>query len=241
MLHNLILQLYSIRDYTEKDFVGTIKKVAKFGYKGVEFAGYGGLTAANLKNLLNQTGLEATAAHIGLESLKNNLDFEIEYAKEVGIQYIVCPYANIKTREDTLKLAEDLAKVIEKCKENHIGIAYHNHRHEFVKDNNEFLLDILFDNTPGLECELDVFWVFFAGVDAIPYMKKFQNRLPLIHLKELSADKTNVDIGKGILDFKNIIHTAKKLGTKSFIVEQEAYEINSMVSAKNNIEYLAKL
>ena len=109
-----------------------------------------------------------------------------------------------------------------------------------TKDNDEFLHEILFANAPGLECELDVFWAAYAGVDVITYMKKYENRLPLLHLKELGADKTNVDIGKGILDFPNIINTARKLGTKSFIVEQEEYEINSMVSAKNNIEYLAK-
>ena len=234
------MQLYSVRDYSEKDFAGTIKKIAEYGYKGVEFAGYGGLTAVQLKTLLNQTGLEASAAHVGLENLKNNLEKEIDYVKEIGLKYVVCPYTDIKTRDDTLKLAEDLSIVVKKCKENGLEIAYHNHGHEFVKDNDEFLLDILFENAPGLECELDVFWVEYAGVDVISYMKKYENRIPLIHLKELSTDRTNVDIGKGILNFKNIIHTAKELGTKRFIVEQEEYEINSMVSAKNNIEYLAK-
>lgn len=240
-MDNLILQLYSVRDYTEKDFIGTIKRIAEYGYKGVEFAGYGGLTASELKNLLNQTGLEATSTHIGIESLINNTDAEIEYAKELDMKYIVCPYADIKTEEDTLIIANELSKIIEKCRKNQIKLAYHNHSHEFVKDGNKFLLDILFENAPDLEFELDVFWTAYAGVDVIPYMNKLQNRVPLIHLKEISGDKTNVDIGKGILDFRSIVKTAKELGAKRFIVEQEAYEVNSMESAKNNIDYLIKL
>ena len=240
-MENISLQLYSIRDYTAKDFVGSIKKVAEFGYKGVEFAGYGGLSATDLKVLLNQTGLTATASHMGLDRLRNNLDEEIEYAKEIGVQYIVCPWSDIKTREDTLKVSEEFTKIIQKCKSNGIDVAYHNHSNEFVKDGEDYLLDILFDNTPELLCELDVFWVSYSGVDVLPYMKKFANRLPLLHLKEISADKTNVDIGKGILDFKAIVDTAKMLGTKGFIVEQEEYEIDSIVSAKNDADYLSKL
>ena len=34
------LQLYTVRDYMEEDFFGTIKKAAEIGFKGVEFAGY---------------------------------------------------------------------------------------------------------------------------------------------------------------------------------------------------------
>lgn len=240
-MENIKLQLYSVRDYTERDFIGTVQKVSGYGYKGVEFAGYGGLTAQELKKLMNSTGLEASAAHIGFDSLKNNLDHEIDYALEAGIGYIVCPYLDVKTREETLAAAEVLAKVAEKCLKNRIGIAYHNHAHEFVKDNNEYLLDILFANAPDLACELDVYWVGYAGIDIISYMSKFKGRLPLIHLKELGALHNNVDLGKGILDFPVIIRTADELGTKHFIVEQEEYEIDSMVSAESDAEYLKNL
>ena len=44
----IALQLYSIKDEMEKDFMGTLEKVAKMGYQGVEFAGYGGYTAGRL-------------------------------------------------------------------------------------------------------------------------------------------------------------------------------------------------
>jgi sugar phosphate isomerase/epimerase len=240
-MKNIALQLYSVKDFTEKDFIGTIQKIAGYGYTGVEFAGYGGLTAAELKNLLVQTGLAAHGAHVGYEKLTSNLDGEIEYARMAGVKYIVCPHADIKTKDDALRISEEFKKIIEKCKANGLGFAYHNHAHEFNKDSGEFLLDILYDNTPGLDMELDVYWVAYAGVDVFEYMKKFNGRLPLIHLKEMAVDKTNVDIGRGILDFPEIIRTAKELGTRIFIVEQESGNADQMTSAQSNVEYLSKI
>lgn len=45
----IALQLYSVRDDMEADFVGTLKKVKKFGYDGVEFAGLFNYTAEEVK------------------------------------------------------------------------------------------------------------------------------------------------------------------------------------------------
>ena len=38
------VQLYSVRDEAEKDFAGTVKKIAEMGYDGVELAGLYGLS-----------------------------------------------------------------------------------------------------------------------------------------------------------------------------------------------------
>ena len=46
---NLALQLYSIRKETEKDFFGSLEKVAALGFKGVEFAGYRDIKAEDMK------------------------------------------------------------------------------------------------------------------------------------------------------------------------------------------------
>ena len=46
---NLGLQLYSVRNAMKGDFEGTLKKVSEMGYKYVEFAGYFGKTAEEIK------------------------------------------------------------------------------------------------------------------------------------------------------------------------------------------------
>jgi len=42
---SIALELYTVRDETARDFAGTLRRVADMGYKAVEFAGYGGLSA----------------------------------------------------------------------------------------------------------------------------------------------------------------------------------------------------
>ena len=45
------LQLWSIGKDIENDFFGTLSKVAKMGYDGVEFAGYFGYNALEMCEL----------------------------------------------------------------------------------------------------------------------------------------------------------------------------------------------
>ena len=46
------LQLYSVREEMEKDMPGTLRAVKAMGYDFVEFAGYGGRTAEEVRALL---------------------------------------------------------------------------------------------------------------------------------------------------------------------------------------------
>src|SRR5258708_38333591 len=87
------LQLYTVRDQTQQDFVGTLQEVAKLGYKGVEFAGYGGLSAQALTELLTRTGLRTVSSHIGLAELTDeHLDASIAYCRAIGCPTIILPY-----------------------------------------------------------------------------------------------------------------------------------------------------
>ena len=78
------LQLYTLRDETAVDFAGTLRKVAELGYEGVEFAGYGGLSAAEMQELLQETGLQAVGSHVGLDRLREDLQGEIDYLKAIS-------------------------------------------------------------------------------------------------------------------------------------------------------------
>jgi sugar phosphate isomerase/epimerase len=72
-------------------------------------------------------------------------------------------------------------------------------------------------------------------------MKKHKGRLKLLHIKQISKDKHGVDVDKGVLDFKKIIKKAQAAGAEQFILEQEEFEVSSMVSVKNDVESLKKL
>ena len=91
------LQLCSVRGLMkDKDgFRKTLKAVRDIGYAGVEFAGYGGFTAPELKQMLDDLGLQRAGTHLGLNALLPNeiqktLDFNLAY----GNSYLMVPWAN---------------------------------------------------------------------------------------------------------------------------------------------------
>ncbi len=57
------LQLYTVRTLTEKDYSGTLEKVARIGYDAVEFGGFGGLSSKQIKKLLDDLGLQSAGSH----------------------------------------------------------------------------------------------------------------------------------------------------------------------------------
>ena len=242
LLENFSVQLWSVRDVTKTDFAGTLKKLAEMGYTGVEFAGYGGLQAQEMKDILSANGLKSIGAHIGLDRLTGSLDEEIAYHKVLGSEYLICPHSKINTKDDALELAKTLTPVVGRISDAGFKFAYHNHDHELKKCCGDYILDSLFAALPAQAVmELDLFWVTYAGVDVYEYMEKHKERLKLVHVKQIDKDKKCVDLDRGIINYRDIIIKAKALGVEQFILEQEEYEVSSMVSVKNDIDYIMKM
>jgi len=228
----------------ENNFVGVLEKLGKngMGYSGVEFAGFGGLSADEMKKALTDNGLRPLASHTPPHLLTGAVDEEIAYQKSIGIEYIVCPMANMETKADAIAVAKQLTPAAEKIAAAGMKFGYHNHDHEFIKDGGEYLMDILFDNLPDSAImELDIYWSEYAGVDSLAYMEKHKNRLELLHVKQIGKNKENAEVENGLIDFADVITRAKAMGVKHFILEQEEYEVSSMVSAEGAIRYLKNL
>lgn len=239
------LQLYTLRDETTKDFTGTLEKVAEIGYKGVEFAGFGGLAASQMKAVLDRLGLKAMGSHTGLDLLKNKLDEVIEYNLEIGNPYVICPWAKYETKEDYLEAAKFYNTVGEKCRNKGLQFCYHNHAFEFNTFDGEFGLDIIYRETdPELvKAEIDTYWVQYAGLNPAEYVKKYAGRCPLVHLKDMEAgeDKHFAEVGNGIMDIGAIAAAAKEGGAQWFIVEQDKCKRPALESVKMSFDNLKKM
>lgn len=239
------LQLWSIKDETEKDFIGALKKVAEIGYQGVEFAGYGNLTSKELKATLDDLGLKPSGSHVPLEHILEDLNEVIRFNLEIGNKYIICPYANFENKEDFLSLASKLKEASEKCKSHGLIVGYHNHNHEFVKYDDNFGLDIILDNTPNtFISELDVYWVQHAGINPVEYIEKHNGRFELIHIKDMeivNGEKRSTEIGNGIINMNPIIEAAEAQGAKWLVIEQEFFTKPCLESVKEGFDYLNSL
>jgi len=236
------LQLYSVRDETAKDFAGTLAKVAAIGYKGVEFAGFGGLTAKQARAELDKLHLEAAGSHEGWESMQKDLSAVIAYNVELGNPYIVCPWAPIQDAESVKKFAALFNSWGEKIQENGMEFCYHNHAHEFAKVGGDYALDLLFKETdPALvEIEFDTCWVTAAGADPVEYIRKYAGRCPLIHLKDMKAggDKVLTEVGSGVVNIAGIVKESDSVGVEWLVVEQDKGERPTLESAKISYDFL---
>ena len=85
---NIGIQLYSVREEIEKYGLDTVLGVIRdAGFDSVEFAGFYGLTPAQMKQKLEQFNLIPLAAHIGIDGI----DESIPYIDELGIKKVYIP------------------------------------------------------------------------------------------------------------------------------------------------------
>jgi sugar phosphate isomerase/epimerase len=242
------LQMYTLRAETANDFEGTLREVAKLGYQGVEFAGYGGLSAEQLRNLLQELNLKAIGSHVSVSNLQERLEEEIQMNLAIGSQYIVCPYLSedmYTVRENYEQIIQLFVRASEICKQAGIQFAYHNHAFEFQhKIDDQFLFDAIFSATsPELvQVEMDVCWVQFGGQNPLAYMQAYKDRLPLIHLKDYrplsEGQAETVVLGEGIVDLPAVIDAAMNADVKWMIVEQDHCQRSPLTSVSDSMEWL---
>ncbi len=233
----LALQLYTVREECSKDFIKTLEDVANLGFEGVEFAGFHNLDANTLKSNLDRLNLKPVASHTPYEDIVNKYDEVISYNKIIGNKNIVCPYYNIKTKEDLEELTKGLESVVDKYRENDMELFYHNHDHEFIQFDNKYALDILTQNLDNkLNLELDTFWVYAANVDVINYLEN-NKYVKLIHLKD-GVNKDTKALGEGNAPIKEVFKKAKELGLEWVIVENDTPYPNGIEDVARSIKYI---
>jgi sugar phosphate isomerase/epimerase len=240
------LQLYTLREDMAKDFVGTLRKVAEVGYGAVEFAGTGGLSAKDLKALLDELGLKVVGSHLGLDALTKDLQASVEYNLAIGNRFLVCPGISEERRSSADAWRDTAAlfnRIGEQARKNGLGVAYHNHDKEFMMLEGKHGLDIFLESTePTLVgVQLDVFWAKYAGVDPAAYMSRHPGRFPLLHLKDMAEDgKSMTEVGEGIVDFKAIFAQAEHARVQAYIVEQDTCARPPIESVRISLENLKR-
>lgn len=237
------LQLYSLREDAAKDFPGVLKAVAEMGYEGVEFAGYGGLSASELKKMLGDLGLKVAGSHVGFNLLNEDLDQVIDYNLEIGNKYIICPAAPrelIQDAEGWKTFAQRLSEIGAKVQERGLQLGYHNHSFEFVQFDGKYALDIFFENADPktVFAELDLGWVFHGGVDPAQYLEKYADRCRLVHIKDFKKDGPQTEVGTGDVDLAAIVKTAVEANVEWYIIETEEYNMDPKDSVKLGLDNL---
>ncbi|GAB3889425.1 sugar phosphate isomerase/epimerase family protein [Spirosoma agri] len=245
---NVGIQLYTVRKEMLADATGTLKQLAKIGYKQLESArsdkgNFYGLQPKEIKKIAGDLGMTVRSGHVHIDK---DWQKSIDMAAEAGQSYLVC--SSLPSEGQTIanyqRCADTFSKAAEACKKANLVFGYHNHEYEFEKVDGKVLYDILLERTdPNLvKMEMDLGWVIVTGNDPLTYFKKFPGRFPLWHLKDMDkVKKESTEFGKGQINIKSMLQNIDKSGMKFFFVEQEEYPKTAMESAKYDYDYLAKL
>ncbi|WP_346200666.1 sugar phosphate isomerase/epimerase [Caldifermentibacillus hisashii] len=237
------VQLYTLREQCEKDFEGTLKRVAELGYDGVEFAGLYGRSAKEIRNLLDRLGLKASSSHVPLQELKNDLTKVIEEQKTLGSTYIICPFLMPDERNEPAYqgLISFLKDTGERVRKEGLVLGYHNHDFELERLNNgKTVLETILDGAQSVIAEFDIYWLKKAGENPVEWIEKYMNRVPIVHLKDMTTDqlKSFAELGTGGVDLETVLSLGEKAGINWWVVEQDICQRDPFKSIEMSLNYL---
>jgi len=232
------LQLYSLRNQFKADVPSTLDQVRSFGIKYVELAGTYGLEPQEFNAALKARGLQAVSAHFSYEQFRDHLDDVIREARVFDLQYVGCAWIDHPHPLDE-KTVREIAAVFNRAGEllakNNLKFFYHIHGYEFASHKHGTLFDLLAAETKPeyVLFQMDVYWVVNAGQDPVSLLKRYRNRFVLLHLKDMkegtphnllgeSDIENNVALGRGVINWPDLIRTAKQVGVKWYFLEDES-------------------
>jgi sugar phosphate isomerase/epimerase len=246
--HKFAAQLYTLRNEIKKDFPGVLRELKKMGWEAVQIDGLYDYSAEEIAVVIKETGLKTAGMHISLDRMNNELDQVIKEADLFGTSVFYCHYLDeeMQNVEGYLKAKHDLIEVAKKVTPKGYRVGYHNHDFEFkTKVDGKFALDYILDEKDGFAIypEVDTYWVKMAGIDPLSYIQKYTNRMPVLHLKDMSNDERKyfAEIGTGSIDFKPILAWGENNGVEFYAVEQDFCPGNPLDSLELSLTNLIKL
>ncbi len=249
------LQLYSVRQMLPKDYEGTLKQIAAIGYREVEAAGFFGRSASDVKGAMAAAGLKCVSAHYSLADLLKTTDATIEYAKALGLEYVICSAPSAPDPERLAKApggtwqgvlhdmtlddwkwnAGQFNQMGRRMKAAGIKFGYHNHTMEFHDFGGANGFQALLSETDPayVTFELDCGWAVAAGQDPIARLKAHPKRFSLLHVKDLTPasgstapdKRVSTELGHGTVDYRPILAAARAAGIRLAFIEQEDFDI----------------
>jgi len=236
------LQLYSLRDQCKTDLPGMLAAVSRIGYKGVEFAGYHGRTAKELRQMLNDNGLIACGTHTPYESvLADKLEETIEFNKMIGNRFLIVPWMQANDKQEWLDKAKLFNHAAAKLASHRMWIGYHAHAHDFQKFGDETAWDIFFGNTkPEVIMQLDTSNCCEGGADPVAVLRKYPGRERSIHIKAFGGG-TDAVIGEDKVHWSEVFEFCETKGkTEWYVLEHESAK-DPLQAVTRSFESLKKL
>jgi sugar phosphate isomerase/epimerase len=247
-------QLYTVRRDAARDLPAVLEAVRKIGYTEVEtYWDIYGHPPAELRRMINDHGLTAPSGHFDY----GGLDSKIDYAKSLGVQYVICPILpeSMWLTLDGYKRAADQFNIWgETIHQSGMQFGFHNHNYEFRRFGDITGFETMMSRCdPKLVCiEMDCYWITQAGRDPLQMFRQYGNRIKLLHLKDRkpgfptsqmkdAAAEHFTEVGAGTIHWQEILAAAEKNGVKHLFVERDSGDLLAMESLRISYQNLQKI
>lgn len=282
------VQLFSVPMLLERDFRAGIAMLSQMGYREIEMygpfsfsapaaikgwaavtpqlgfsgSGFFGLTASQVRAILDENQIKAPSVHTDLVTMQTGMDRLGEAGRTVGFTYVGLPSIPdaLRTNLDAYrKMADEMNRLGEAAKKNGLKFAYHNHGYGLHPMEGQIPLHVLLERTdPNLVFfEMDIYWTVAGGANPVELLKAYPGRYHMMHVKDMkekrqfSGDGGNstqwielfpymTTAGDGVMDLRSIITQGQASGVKHFFVEQDMVA-NPEVALKRSIDYLKRM
>jgi sugar phosphate isomerase/epimerase len=247
LLSKIGIQLYTVRREMDRDFEGTLGRLAAMGYREVEFAGYFDREPEEIKAMLHRYDLAAPSAHVPIELVHQDWPGVLDAAGIIGHRYVVVPWLPPESRgtlDDFRRLADEFNRLGEESKRSGVRFAYHNHDFEFSPLEGQLPYDVLLAGTDpaNVAFELDLMWISKGGQDPLAYFARYPGRFEMVHVKDSSGppEYRQVDVGRGTIDFRRILTRGQQVGIRHAFVEHDDPP-DPLAFARASYDYLKAL
>lgn len=182
-------QLYSIHRIFWKEPQRCLRELRAAGYDGVEFAGYGGRSAKEIRALLGDAGMLGMGSHVnGFVDLKGDrLKKTLDFCAEAGFDTVTTPHALCRTADAYRAFGRDMSLAAEAAAPYGIKVGVHTaYNHFKVRFGGKTAWEVLFSEASELlQQQIDTSNTFHViGDGLLELLKKYPGRHYSVHLKE---------------------------------------------------------
>lgn len=249
-LRRVGLQLYSLRDDARLDLERTIANIAQAGYHDVELLGSMnnfGMPAAELRRVLDRNGLRAPSTHVS-GNVVDDLQRHLDDAQTLRHEYLTIaslPMPGPPTLDDYRRWADRLNEAGRITRERGVWLAFHNHAGDHAAIDGQVAYDVLVRRTDPsvVRHQLDTGNTAMAGRDPMDYMRLFGDRYWTFHIKDVPqiGARNDTELGKGVIDFRQLLRSIERIDEKHLFVEQETYPGAPLDSIRRDFTYISTL
>ncbi|MFL5604263.1 MAG: sugar phosphate isomerase/epimerase family protein [Gemmatimonadaceae bacterium] len=249
-LRRVGIQLYTLRDDARRDLEGTLVNIAQTGYKDVELLGSMnnfGMPPERLRSILDRNGLRAPSTHVDV-NVMDDLERQIETAKILGHQYLIVaslPDGEHLGLDDYRRWADRFNEAGARALRSNMRLGFHNEAWDSRVIDGTTPYDVFVERTDPsvVALQLDTGNAAIGGKDPLDYMKRYGSRYSLFHIKDapsIGADH-DVELGKGVIDFRRLVASIDRIDEKVLYVEQETYPGVPLDSVRRDFAYISTL